>query len=146
MEGMGLKITPVMGRRLLTLFQHVRAYGWHLCDSWLVQTILMNGLPHLQLPTHPYNMSPVILQWLWKKLLKTQQCKLASRKSYKMLAKRLFQFYSIHIWHDYNLAQGNCSGLNIYNPYFFKYQMWHFGWLSHIRTHIKPFFIISIWL
>ena len=111
MEGMGLKITQVIGRRLLTPFKHVWAYGWHLCNSWLVQTILMNGLPHFQLPTHPYNVPPVILQWLWKKLLKTKQCKLASRNSYKMLAKRLFQFYSIHIWHGYIPAQGNCKWL-----------------------------------
>ena len=32
---------------------------------------------------------------VFKKLLKIQQCKQASRNSYKTLAKRLFQLYSI---------------------------------------------------
>ena len=41
-----------------------------------------------------------------------QQCNLASRNSYKMLAKRLFQLYSIAIWYGYNLAQESYSGLN----------------------------------
>ena len=44
--------------------------------------------PPFHLPT-PYNVLSVILHWFWKKLLKIQQCKLASRNSYKTLAKRL---------------------------------------------------------
>ena len=59
----------------------------------------MDGLTHLQLPTNPlhlplpshlptpYNMLSEILQWFSKRLLKIQQCKLASKNSYKTLAK-----------------------------------------------------------
>ena len=50
--------------------------------------------PFSHLPT-PYVMPSMILQWFWEELLKIQQCKLASRNSYKTLAKRLFQLYSI---------------------------------------------------
>ena len=46
-------------------------------------------------PPTPYNAPSVILQWFWKKLVKIQQYKLANRNSYKTLAKRLFQLYSI---------------------------------------------------
>ena len=44
---------------------------------WRLSTavcVLMEGLTHLWLPTHPYNVPFMILQSLWKKLLKTQQC------------------------------------------------------------------------
>ena len=56
MEGMGLKFTPVVVRRLLGSSKHVRYYGWHILDSKLVQIILMEGLTCLRLPTlsqHP---------------------------------------------------------------------------------------------
>ena len=54
--------------------------------------------PPARPPSHPpttYIVPSVILQWFWEKLLKIQQCKLASRNSYKTLAKRLFQLHSI---------------------------------------------------
>ena len=60
----GLNITPVIGRCLLTPFKHVWACGWHFWDLLLVQTIIMKGLPRLWLPIHPYNVPPVLLQWL----------------------------------------------------------------------------------
>ena len=86
--------------------QHVWAYGWHFWGTQLVRTVLAENLICLQLLTcllhplyalspTPYNMPSVILQWFWKKFLKIQQCKPASRNSYKMLPKRLFQLYSI---------------------------------------------------
>ena len=88
----------------------------------------------------PYNVPPVLLQWLWKKLLKTQQCKLDSRNSYITLAKRLFQFYSIHIYLAWLYSSTR--------------ELWIFTirislWSVNKRTHIKPFLIIliiNIWL
>ena len=52
MEGMGLKLTPVVVR-LFWLSRHVWAYGWHFLDSWLVQMILTKGIARLWLPIHP---------------------------------------------------------------------------------------------
>ena len=34
-------------------FKHVWAYGWHFWDPWLAQTVPMEGLTRLRLPTHP---------------------------------------------------------------------------------------------
>ena len=31
--------------------KHVWAYGWHLLDSWLLQTVLTEGITRFQLPT-----------------------------------------------------------------------------------------------
>ena len=109
MEGMGLKFTLRIGRRLLMQFKHVWACGWNFWDPQLVQTVLTEGLTCLWLPTHPstlhspsspptpYNVPSVILQWL-RKVLKIQQCKLASRNSYKTLPNRLLQLYRYLAW------------------------------------------------
>ena len=40
MEGMDVKFTPGIGRRLLTPFKHVWAYGWHFWDPQVVKTVL----------------------------------------------------------------------------------------------------------
>ena len=55
MEGMGVKFTSGMGRHL-TPFEHVWAYDWLFWDSWLVQTVLTDGLACLRLPTHPLHL------------------------------------------------------------------------------------------
>ena len=61
MEGMGLKFTPVIGRPLL---HHPSVFGTMAGTSgMLVQTVITEGLTHLRLPTHPYNVPSVILQW-----------------------------------------------------------------------------------
>ena len=71
MEGMGVKFTPAIDRETSI---NVWAYSWHFWDTWLVQTVLIEGLAHLRLPTKPlhpplpllptpYNVQSVILQW-----------------------------------------------------------------------------------
>ena len=52
MEGIGLKLTPVIGRPLLG---HLSMFGPMTGTSWtqLVQTVLMESLTHFQLPTLP---------------------------------------------------------------------------------------------
>ena len=99
---MGLKFTPVIGRSLLGHSSMFR----HFWDPYLVQT---EGLTHLWIPTYPltrsspshlptpYNVLSVILQWFWKKLLKIQQCKLASRNSYKILAIKDCSSYAAYL-------------------------------------------------
>ena len=70
------------GETSITPFKRVWAYDWLFWDSWLVQTVLTDGLACLRLPTRPspchpptpYNMPSVILEQFWKKLLKIQQC------------------------------------------------------------------------
>ena len=79
----GSEIYPSDRETSLTLFnKYVSANGWHFWDSQLVQTVLIEGLTRLRLPTypllptHPYNMPTVILLWFSKKMLKIQQHKL----------------------------------------------------------------------
>ena len=107
---MGLKFNPMMGRRHL---RHLSVFGLMVGTSGPTASPNSSNRgfnpppashpppPPAPLPSHtptPYNAASVILQWLWKKLLKIQQCKLPSRTSYKMLAIRLFQLHSIAIW------------------------------------------------
>ena len=88
----------------------------------------MEGIAHLWLPTHPpYPLLPTHpLQHaigditVTVKKFKSQQCYLARRNSYKTLAKRLFQIYSISGVAIYILAQENYSGFNICNWHFLK--------------------------
>ena len=117
MEGIGLKTIPVIGRHLLC---HSSMFGSSPNSpnrEFKPPSIFPPTHPlHLPLPSYsstPYNMPSVILQWFSKNLLKIQQCKLASRNSYKTLAKRLFQLYIQYTWHGYNLAKGDCSSLNV---------------------------------
>ena len=76
--------------------------GWLVCFSRVTFTDPVNSWLRYWDPRRAlhgrhnlYNVPSMILQWFSKKLLKIQQCKLASRNSYKTLAKRLFQLYSI---------------------------------------------------
>ena len=41
------------GETSIMPFKHAWAYDWLFWDSWLVQTVLTNGLARLRLPTHP---------------------------------------------------------------------------------------------
>ena len=102
MEGMGLKLTDEASLRFS---ECVLAYGWHFLDSQLVQTVLMEGITHLWLPnlstTHPTPFLPThplicaTCDITMAVLFKIQQCQIASRNSYKTLAKRLFQLHSV---------------------------------------------------
>ena len=77
----GSEIYPSDRETSLTSLKHVWAYGWHFWDSWLVQTVLTNtpGFPstlslYLPLSSHlltPCNVPSVILQWFWKRCLKS---------------------------------------------------------------------------
>ena len=58
MGGMGLIFTPVLVRRLLRPSSRVWAYDWHFLDSWLLQTVQMDGVTRLRLPTHPTPLPP----------------------------------------------------------------------------------------
>ena len=61
MKGMALKFTPVVVQTSLRPSECVWAYGWHFKDSQLVQTVLIEDLTHLRLPTlphHPSHSSP----------------------------------------------------------------------------------------
>ena len=79
MGSMGLIFTPALVRRLLRPSSLVWAYDQHFMDSQLLQTVLLEGLTNLQLPTRPLHpLQPphpshppiplyvqfVILQWL----------------------------------------------------------------------------------
>ena len=76
MGGVGLIFIPVLVRHILRPSSLVWAYNQHFLDSWLLQTVLLEGLTCLQLPTrplHPPHPTPsptplyvqsVILQWL----------------------------------------------------------------------------------
>ena len=62
----GSEIHPSDGDTSLMPFKHVWVYGWHFWDPWLAQTVPMEDLTHIWLPTHPpptYNIPSVILQW-----------------------------------------------------------------------------------
>ena len=48
--------------------------------------LLVNGMVHLRLPTHPLHTLSMILQQLEKTISKTQQCQLGGRISYKTIA------------------------------------------------------------
>ena len=73
MEGMGLKLTPVIVMCMsLRLSRHVWAYSWHFLDSQLVQTVLIESLTHLRLPTLPYH--PLHLSCLPAHLLLHATC------------------------------------------------------------------------
>ena len=49
----GTEIHPRDRETSITPFKRVWAYGWLFWDSWLVQTVLTDGLALLRLPTHP---------------------------------------------------------------------------------------------
>ena len=56
MEGMGLKLTPVVVRHLLFRPSgQVWAYGLYFLDSQLLQTVLTEGIIHFQLPPLPHH-------------------------------------------------------------------------------------------
>ena len=76
MGAMGLIFTPAMVRPLLRPSSLVWAYDQYFLDSLLLQTVLMEGLTRLRLPTCPFThptlsrpptllyMQSVIIQWL----------------------------------------------------------------------------------
>ena len=91
MEGMGLKVTPIIETSLRPS-KHVWTYGWHFLESQLVQTVLTEGLTHLSLPTQVAQ-NPTVLASNKNQnptVLDSNQ-----KYSYKTLANRLFQLYSI---------------------------------------------------
>ena len=49
----GSEIHPSDGKISLTPFKYVWAYGWLFWDPQLAQTVPMEGLPYLRIPTHP---------------------------------------------------------------------------------------------
>ena len=52
MGGVGLIFTPVLVRlRLLGPSSRVWAYDQHFLDSWLLQTVQLDGVTRLRLPT-----------------------------------------------------------------------------------------------
>ena len=53
MGGMGLIFTPALVRCLLRPSSLVWANDQYFLDSWLLQTVLMEGLTRLRLPTRP---------------------------------------------------------------------------------------------
>ena len=56
---MGLIFTPVLVRRLLLMpSSRVWAYHQHFLDSQLLQTVQLEGVTHLRLPTHPTPLLP----------------------------------------------------------------------------------------
>ena len=55
MGGMGLIFTPAMARRLLRPSSLVWTYDQYFLDSLLFQTVLMEGLTRLRLPTSPFH-------------------------------------------------------------------------------------------
>ena len=84
MEGMGLKSTPVIGGHLIRHLSMFCPNGrFNLPPTSLPPPSPAPPPSHLSIP---YNVPSVILYWFWKKLLEFQQCKLATRNSYKMLA------------------------------------------------------------
>ena len=78
-----IMVTAANNSRLIQWIESVSVTYWRHSTAVCV---FMEGLIHLRLPTHPlhpphpshpstpYNMPSVILQSLWKKLLKIQQC------------------------------------------------------------------------
>ena len=48
MGGMGLIFTPVLVRRLLRPSSHVWAYDQHFLESWLLQTVQLDGVTRLR--------------------------------------------------------------------------------------------------
>ena len=77
----------------------------------------------------------MILQWFRKKLLKIQQCKLASKNSYKMLAKDCSSYIVYLAWLQYSTRE--LQWFEYLKLVFSKYQMWQLGWFSEIRSHNK---------
>ena len=100
-EGMGLIFTTALVRYLLNqaLWAGLGLYNQHFLDAWLLQTVLLEGIICLWLPTllhpfpptHPFIHAICDITIVVKMLLKIQQCQLATRDSYKRQAKRLLQ-------------------------------------------------------
>ena len=107
MAGMSLKFTPAIIRHLLSPLNMFWVYGWHTSDSQLVQTHLTESLTYHQLPTSPNSLLPTnpssIMCHLWyysgfdsfEKVAQNPAALLASRSSYKILAKILSQLHNI---------------------------------------------------
>ena len=73
MGGMGPIFTPVSVRRLLRPSSLVWAYNQHFLDSWLLQTVLLEGVTRLRFPpTHPLIRAIHDITVVMKKLLKIQ--------------------------------------------------------------------------
>ena len=95
MESMGLKFTPVVSYAChLSMFRHMVALLGPI-DSPNSPNQGFNSPPSAHPPPPPTSPTPlyvllVILHCLRKKLLIIQQCKIASRNSYKSQAKTLF--------------------------------------------------------
>ena len=53
MGGMGLIFTPALVRCFLRPISLVWAYDWHFLNTWLLQTVQLEGLTCLRLPTRP---------------------------------------------------------------------------------------------
>ena len=89
----GSEIHPSGGETSFRPSEHFWTYDWHFLDSQLVQTVLLEGLTSLRLPTLPLMQTTCNITMVVEKVAQIQ---LASRNSYKTLAKRLYQLYSIY--------------------------------------------------